>query len=1078
MYELSFNLDNYSLSEEDFGGTIFSVINFDAGVFTEQKGFARLPFVHASVQLPADKNVDIFFTVESYEDVPLNQPLAPSRGTIYRNQNPDEIPWEIDPASLTDSWYPGFAAEQTRPFIIKNARGVSVYFYPFQYNGKNQTLRVYKSIKVRLTENDASPVNPLLTSPANNLREMRGIYQSVFINYTDASSTLSMEQYGDILVLTTARDETAIAPYIQWKREKGFNVSKEVVASGTMVKDLIQQKYDENNNLLYVLLVGDWDDIKSELNTSNLPMDPDMGCVAGDDDFQDIAIGRISAQSAEQVTIQVNKFLNYEKNPASNSWLSTATGIASNQGPGDDNEDDFEHNDVIWNDKLDPFTYDAYHAIYDPSASSSDVSTAVNNGTGLINYTGHGSSTSWGTTGFSNSDVNNLTNGDLLPWIISVACNNGEFNRSGGDCFAEAWVKKENGGAVMFLGATISQPWDPPMRGQDYFMDVLIGGYDYDAHAGQSGINTSEQRTTVGSIIVNGHVLMLSESNTGDDLKTVQTWTTFGDPAMQVRTKAPEVLSLSNETVTAGQIFSTTVTSDGQPLSGAMVTLSQNETYFTAISDANGQVEISHELAPGTALLVVTAFNTETIYKEVNVNSADGPWIEVDSFAIDDAQHGNGNNQVEYAESFLLNVNAINNGNAPADGVDGMLSSDDSYLTINDDYHFFGAIDTAEVVAGPGAYALAVADNTPDQHNITCRVHFTDSESGSWNSDINITVNAPQITCGSLSVNDEASGNNNSRLDAGETADFLIPTSNSGHAEAANVVAQLSTDNPYLAINTSSVELGTLVIDQTKTATFNVSASASTPAGEQATLYYTATCGAYTFPDTFYVNIGDLPSYPMSDNTVYVNQGLFFDSGNADNDYSNQEQSTMTFYPEDGAFSVRAEFTDFNLSDLDKLYVYNGTDRNAPQISGSPFMSTNSPGVVDATNPDGALTFYFQSNLMGTAAGWRAEMSTFSVSDLNNGLSRETPQTFALLPNYPNPFNPSTVISYQLAADSNVEIEVYNLLGKKIQTLLNRRQEAGRYSIDFDGASLSSGVYFYGIKAGKFHAVRKMILMK
>ena len=67
---------------------------------------------------------------------------------------------------------------------------------------------------------------------------------------------------------------------------------------------------------------------------------------------------------------------------------------------------------------------------------------------------------------------------------------------------------KEGGGSVMFLGATISQPWQPPMRGQDYFADILIGGYDYTAHPGQSGINTTEGRTSLGSIVFNGLVLI------------------------------------------------------------------------------------------------------------------------------------------------------------------------------------------------------------------------------------------------------------------------------------------------------------------------------------------------------------------------------------------------------------------------------------------------------------------------------------------------------------------------------------------------------------------------------------------
>jgi len=1083
IYQLDFNLNYYTMGSETRQGITYSVLHFSSSVYTEKKGFARLPYIAAGVQLPARKNMTISFTVLDYEDVRLNDPLLPSRGVIYRNENPADIPYAIDPASLTDSWYPGTAAKQTRPFIVKDIRGTSVYFYPFQYNGQKQILRIYKRIQVKLTENDEAPENPLTKEPTTILHEMDGIYRSLFINHISSSANLSVGKHGDILVITTARDQDAIAPYIQWKREKGFKVSEEVVASGTHVKDLIQQKYDDNNNLLYVQLVGDYDDVKSELGTSsNLPMDPDMGCVAGDDDFQDICIGRISANSADQVTVQVNKIIDYEKNPGSGDWYKTATGIASDQGPGDDNEKDYEHEDVIWNDKLDPFTFDFYNSIYDPSASKSDVTTAVNNGTGLINYTGHGSSTSWGTTGFSNSDVNNLSNGNLLPWIISVACNNGEFNMSGGDCYAEAWLKKESGGAVMFLGSTISQPWDPPMRGQDYFMDVLIGGYNYDDHEGQNGINTHEQRTIIGPIIVNGFDLDLSESNTTDDQNTVKTWTTFGDPAMQVRTKSPEAVTLSNETVTAGTAFSTTVTSNGAAVPDAMVTLSQDGQYFSGITDENGDVTINQTLSVGTALLVVTAFNKQTVYENVTVNSGNGPWIEVDSYSIDDSQNGNNNSQAEFDESFALNVSAKNSGNADAFGVDATLSSTDTYLDITTDSHSYGEIDAGQTVSGNDAFALTTVNNAPDQHQALCSVHFTDSESGSWTSNITITINAPAFGIGTLTVDDSNGGNDNGRLDAGETADFLIPTSNTGHAPAAACVGSLSTDNSYLTVNQPTEDLGTLNAGDTVNARFDVSASASTPAGTQAQVYYTVASGAYSATDTFVVNIGDLPSFNMSDTTVYSNNCLFYDSGGPDNPYDNREQLTMTFYPAQRSPAVRVKFTEFNLSDLDKLSVYDGPDKNAPEVDGSPFSGTALPPEIAATNAEGALTFYFQSNLLYTAAGWKAEISASDVSHTRRA-SVKQPEKFALFNNYPNPFNPSTTIRYQLSKSNTVRLTIFNTSGKKVRTLLNTRQQAGLHQLMWDGRDdngnkVASGIFFCRMQAGSFNGLQKMILLK
>lgn len=97
--------------------------------------------------------------------------------------------------------------------------------------------------------------------------------------------------------------------------------------------------------------------------------------------------------------------------------------------------------------------------------------------------------------------------------------------------------------------------------------------------------------------------------------------------------------------------------------------------------------------------------------------------------------------------------------------------------------------------------------------------------------------------------------------------------------------------------------------------------------------------------------------------------------------------------------------------------------------------------------------------------------------------SENIPHTFELKQNYPNPFNPSTVIGYSLSQRSMVEINVFNVLGQKIRTLENGWQPAGVYQTtwdgnDFSGRSVSTGVYFYQIKAGEFSQTRKMVLMK
>jgi len=97
------------------------------------------------------------------------------------------------------------------------------------------------------------------------------------------------------------------------------------------------------------------------------------------------------------------------------------------------------------------------------------------------------------------------------------------------------------------------------------------------------------------------------------------------------------------------------------------------------------------------------------------------------------------------------------------------------------------------------------------------------------------------------------------------------------------------------------------------------------------------------------------------------------------------------------------------------------------------------------------------------------EIGEEGVSDIGN---------YALLQNYPNPFNPSTTISYDIRSTGFVTLKVYDMLGNEVTTLVNENQESGSYSIDFNGANLASGVYFYKLQSGDFSAINKMLLLK
>lgn len=847
--ELTYTLFNYNLDKINLNNQVFSKINFKYGIYTDKKGYAQLPIISRAIQLPSQKNIDLLIKKIRYQDYQLEYPLLPSKGVLYRSDNIKETDYNINPASVVDEWYPAEIAVKTDPYIIKDIRGTNIQIYPFRYNAKQNILRVYTQIILELVENTDTPTNPLYTANSSFSSDLQSIYKSIFLNYTPQNKlakygALTVRQQGDLLVIATHRDEEAIEPYIQWKREKGFNVYREVVTAGTNVAELILQKYNENPNLLYVQLVGDWEDIQGYADSSsNAPKDPRLGCVVGDDDYPDICIGRFSANSAEEVAIQASKVIQYERDTnVSDYWLSTATGVASSQGGGDDLESDYEHQDVIWQDKLNSFTYDNYNSVYDPSASKEMLVQAVNNGTGLIIYTGHGDLQGWTTSSFKKNDITELDNGNRLPVIFSVACNNGLYNAEN-DCFAETWLKKENGGAVGMLAASINLPWASSMRGQDYFIDVLVGGYNYDDHNNQWGINTSEQRSILGSVIFNGFILMLSEMSGNTDIETVHSWNLLGDVALQLRTKVPDQLHLSNKVVSTNRAFETII-SVNEGLSGAIVTLTQDGKYYFSTSDAHGHVYIEHDLKPGKAKLVVTAFNAETIYENI-------------------------------------------------------------YVT--------------------------------DQN--------------------------------------------------------------------------------------------------------------------------------------------ELSMYIMGNTSIECAQGVFYDNGGLNAPYGSDENSIMTIYPIDTATAIKAVFQSFDVDESDRLYIYNGINENAPEIAGSPFYGSNTPYEIMASNPSGALTFHFISDWENNAQGWIAEILATAFSQTENNPTAGLTE-FKLYSNYPNPFNPTTSIPFNLAKNCHVTVEIYNMTGQCVSTLLNERMQIGYHEVKFNVQDISSGLYLCRLQAGEFSQVMKMMVLK
>lgn len=137
--------------------------------------------------------------------------------------------------------------------------------------------------------------------------------------------------------------------------------------------------------------------------------------------------------------------------------------------------------------------------------------------------------------------------------------------------------------------------------------------------------------------------------------------------------------------------------------------------------------------------------------------------------------------------------------------------------------------------------------------------------------------------------------------------------------------------------------------------------------------------------------------------------------------------------------------------------------------------TSSNPFILTAPS---AGTYTLNAGYKSPSRDWGSTSAVINVTGVDESLIDFNPKDYKLFNNYPNPFNPSTKIRYAVPQNAFTTLKVYSITGKEVAVLVNEQKTPGVYEINFDGAELSSGVYFYKLQSGSFSDVKKMILTK
>jgi gingipain R len=630
-----FYLDTMNIPEGQF-----SRISLPVSTYRMEKGNPELPWLGASLIIPDYGNVKCEMLNEDMVEMLHILPVIPSKGSLFREDNPDTVPYTFNEIYRNGQLYPNSTFEMQEPFVIYDYRGITVSLNVFRHNPTQGMLEIARNFEVVLQYN-----NPQFVFRDSISGNFLSAYEKLFLNFSETHySSLRRKK----LIIISHDDFLTEANKLRfWKMKKGiytevWPVSQVGGQNPNEIKNFIFGQWNGSPYDLMVILIGDSIHIPSLREED--PRTPGLTYLADplyvqltSDPYPDALISRISGMTNFDIQNQINKIIDYEKlNPSLSSrpfdWTAKALVMASSYSftlmPFTDKDHKLHISNV-------PTFLQRYNRgltrLWDENAYPSYILNVLNVGEGLVNFIGYGDYQGWlfSSAGgyylvFNTAWVNELSNDNKPPFILSVADFVGQFSQN---CLAEAFMYRPNNeGAVAFYGSTGPVPRTEPIWADSVSIRSLTEIWS----SGDIYPNTA------GAIISFGGIEMIyryPSPNYGSF--TFNTWHIFGDASMQIREGQQDSVRVCYEgAVHPDQHFLVKVLSrpyrseqSPLPCQNAVVCIWKEDINYHVyvLTDANGNAEFIAPHSYGRMELTVTKYNMSSYEGFIMVTDMEPP---------------------------------------------------------------------------------------------------------------------------------------------------------------------------------------------------------------------------------------------------------------------------------------------------------------------------------------------------------------------------------------------------------------------------------------------------------------------